>query len=477
MRQISVDFREWILSYEQDVCKIRLVDEDHLRLEAEGVTGEVAYWCFEGEPEIVEMRIWRAGCEEQNLFFLHFELQDLARAQDLFKEMLEALDQQVTRTTTRVLLCCTSGMTTAMFAMRMNEAAKTLSLSFEFDALPFEQALADGEDYAAIMLAPQVSYRRREVAEAYPEKVVLEIPAKIFGAYDAGAAIRLLLSALETYARGARAEAPEVLERDISNEKKILVISSVHRFHSARVGYRVYDEGKQVLDGRVYKRKLDPHDIEDVAAAVRVAGIDMRTLDAISIALPGIADNGKLIANADGESTDYDLKGRLEERFGVPVFVENNANAAAVGCYVAEDDYESIMLYTQRTGHPVPGQGTIVNGQLVRGRHGAAGEMGFIARYFSTWEAREDLAWTSEGMTELVAQNLLCNICVTAPEAVFVAVQMVPNMDALRAKLAETVPENLIPELIHVDNYHERIMVGALALALRSLRTLEAQEA
>ncbi|MBR1828940.1 MAG: ROK family protein [Atopobiaceae bacterium] len=474
---LDEEYRSWLLSYDQDICKVERVDQDHVRLLGEGVTGEVAFYRFEGEPEIVEMRIWREGCEDQNLFFLHFELDDLVRAQDLFKEMLEAFGRQLKQSVSKVLLCCTSGMTTTLFAAKMGEAAKTLSLGFEFEALPLEQAIAHGEDYVAILLAPQVGYRRHEVADAYPDKVVLEIPAKIFGSYDAGAAIRLLLSALETYARGARPEAPEVIERDLSNDKKILVISSVHRINSARIGYRIYDHGKKVLSGRVYKYRLDIRDVEDVAASVRMSGVHMHELDAISVAVPGVVDEGSLIMTGDGAFSSYDIKSRFEERYGVPVFVENNANAAAVGCYVAEDDYENIVLYTQRTGHPVPGQGTIVRGQLVRGRSGAAGEMRFVGPYFSNWEDRLSSCWTQEGMTELVAAYLLCNICVTAPEAVFVAVQLVPDMELLKQKLLKTLPEELVPDLIHVDNYHERIMIGGLALALRGLRAQAAQEA
>ena len=474
---LNETYRSWLLAYDQDICKVKGVDQDHVRLLGEGVTGEVAFYRFEDEPEIVEMRIWREGCEDQNLFFLHFELDDLKRAQDLFKEMLEAFGRQLSRTVTKVLLCCTSGMTTALFAAKMGEAAKTLSLGFEFEALPLEEAIAHGEDYVAILLAPQVGYRRHEVADAYPDKVVLEIPAKIFGSYDAGAAVRLLLSALETYARGARPDAPELIERDLSNDKKILVISSVHRVNSARIGYRIYDHGKKVLNGRVYKYRLDVRDVEDVAAAVRMSGTRMHELDAICIAVPGVVDDGSLVMTGDGTFVSYDIKERLEDRYGVPVFVENNANVAAVGCYVVEDDYENIVLYTQRTGHSVPGQGTIVQGQLVRGRRGAAGEMRFIGPYFSHWEDDDSLCWTQEGMTELVASYLLCNICVSAPEAVFVAVQLVPDMELLRQKLLETLPKELMPDLIHVDNYHERIMIGGLALALRGLRALAAQEA
>lgn len=47
---------------------------------------------------------------------------------------------------------------------------------------------------------------------------------------------------------------------------------------------------------------------------------------------------------------------------------------------------------------------------------------------------------------------------------------MIPDPEPLRAELAKTTPVDYIPELIPVDDYHERIMIGELALCLNALR-------
>ncbi len=298
----------------------------------------------------------------------------------------------------------------------------------------------------------------------------VEIPAKIFGAYDAAAALHLLLSALDEDARAARGASPDTkIERDLSNDKRILVISVVHRPKGARIGYRLYEHGETTLDGHVYKKRINYRDLEDVAAAIRVMGYRISELDAVGVAIPGTVHEGTVRLTAV-EDKPFDLKGHLEEALEVPVFVENNANAAAVGCYVTQDDYETIVLHTQRTGALVGGQGTIVNGRLVRGRLGGAGELGYVARRLDMWDNVRELCWSPEGLCKIVAEFLLCSISSVAPEAAYVAVEMIPDPEPLRAELAKTTPVDYIPELIPVDDYHERIMIGELALCLNALR-------
>jgi glucokinase len=72
---------------------------------------------------------------------------------------------------------------------------------------------------------------------------------------------------------------------------------------------------------------------------------------------------------------DFPLRTFLEERFSVPVTVENDANAAAVGEHRAGAavGVANLVLLTIGTG---VGGGLILNGALHRGAYGAAGEVG-----------------------------------------------------------------------------------------------------
>lgn len=353
--------------------------------------------------------------------------------------------------------------------------AATLSLDFEFEATNITRALEVAGDYTAVMLAPQVHMRRAEMVERHPDLVVFEIPGAVFGSYDAGTALRMLLNALNENALAARMEqASTRIVRRMDNDRRILVISGVYGVKDSVYHYRVYDHGEVVLEGRVEKRSRDYRDVKDILASVRIQGFAAEEFDAVGIALPGRVDNGHVsMINAGFADMDFSY---LEDKYGVPVFVDNNANAAVVGCYVSQDEYENMALHRQPTGYAVGGQGLIVDGRLVSGSHGLAGELGYFVRYLGLRDEMREKAWTSEGMRSLVASYMLCSIAVASPEVFYVAVDLLPDMEELEAELASVLPEGTAPMLVHVTDYHERVMVGEYALCLNALRQAEAAE-
>jgi len=150
--------------------------------------------------------------------------------------------------------------------------------------------------------------------------------------------------------------------------------------------------------------------------------------------------------------------------------VDNNANAAAAGCYVSQDEFENVALHRQPTGYCVGGEGLIVDGRLVRGNHGLAGEFGYLMGKLGLRDKLLNKGWTTEGMLELVSNYLMGIIGVAAPEVIYVAVDLLPDMDELAAELGRWLPEGTVPELVHVCDYHERVLVGEYALCVNALR-------
>lgn len=471
MSTVGSRFRNWVLDQTVMGVTPELVEQDYeetIRIVLQTVTAEVVFYSGVLDDDIAEFRVIR-HIDGKAIFYLHVLLDDLERAKELFEEMVESLEGEAQHQATHILLCCTSAMTTSLFAMKMGEVAITLSLDYDFTAMPIYEALQPGGEWAAVLLAPQVSHMRRQLMEAHPKAVVFEIPGKIFGRYDAAGAVQLVMHALhDSQAPAGRADSLRTA-RNLANDRIILIITLFTMREKARLGYRLFDHGEVISEGAVQKPKLDFRDIEDLLETLPARGISVHELDAIGIAVPGIAYRGTVTLEGLFDGT-YDLRGRIESRFGVKVYVDNNCNAAAVGCYVGQDQYESLVFFRHAFGHVAGGLGTIIDGRLLKGRGNLAGEPKYYENLFRLDMSYEDAPWSEEGLFQLACDVLSVSIAVTAPEAIYLGVDTVDDMDALHAALAKRFPENLIPPLYVVDDYIQRVYLGEMAICLQKLR-------
>lgn len=110
------------------------------------------------------------------------------------------------------------------------------------------------------------------------------------------------------------------------------------------------------------------------------AQMDGTPFSALGVGIPGIVDHraGTVTHAVNlGVGADPLAIGRLLERdCGVPVSVENDVNAAALGAFVqlqAREEIDSLAYLSVGTGIAA---GIVLGGQLYRGARGVAGEIG-----------------------------------------------------------------------------------------------------
>ncbi|MDD3150944.1 MAG: ROK family protein [Candidatus Gastranaerophilales bacterium] len=106
------------------------------------------------------------------------------------------------------------------------------------------------------------------------------------------------------------------------------------------------------------------------------------TLSAVGIATAGAVnlENSKVIGSTGNLPHGYsniEFKKTIEEKFNIKTFIENDANAAAYAEYKigAAKGHQNTIIITLGTGI---GGGIIINGSLLRGKSGAAAEVGHI---------------------------------------------------------------------------------------------------
>ena len=101
--------------------------------------------------------------------------------------------------------------------------------------------------------------------------------------------------------------------------------------------------------------------------------------EALGIGIPSRIDQrrGRSIAAVNLPLSEVDLRDRMHEQHGLPVGIDNDANAAAIGEWKAgaARGAENVVMLTLGTG---VGGGLIVDGKPFRGATGSGAELGHI---------------------------------------------------------------------------------------------------
>lgn len=138
-------------------------------------------------------------------------------------------------------------------------------------------------------------------------------------------------------------------------------------------------------DGRIGDRAFrdtPATSVDEIAAAIIEAAGELITgheVDAVGIGAAGFisSDRSTVLFAPNLAWRDEPLGARVAEALDVPVVVENDANAAAWGefAFGAAKDVEHMVCMTVGTGI---GGGVVIEGELLRGAHGVAAELGHM---------------------------------------------------------------------------------------------------
>ena len=434
-------------------------DADHVCIVTPYAAAEVIFHPL----DIVEMQITNSA-DQENCFYLHFQLDEEAHAVELMDEMLRTLKQMQNRQVFRVLLTCTSALTTSYFAAELNRAASDLKLKYHFDAVPLPEIYEKGFDYDAILIAPQAGYAYDRIHSVFLSRIVLKIPASVYGQYSTGGIFELLMEAISKKKDIGPEALPNVLRSVFDNPYRILSVCLINHQNEYRIGYRIYDHGKKTLDKEVIKPSVSLQDIDDLIGYVLVRH---KKIDAIGLALPGIAHRGVLFHKYDWNVESENIGIRLSDKYSLPVILSNDVNAVAMGYFAVHEKCENMVFHFQPRGFVQAGAGIILNSHLHRGYKSAAGEVGDLIE--AVVENGKQKTQTPEGMLEIVGKAMLSYISILAPEKIVYYCDLLPDPEVLRTWLRQYVTEDYIPSIIHVTHIKEYMVPGAMIHALEVL--------
>ncbi|MXG90789.1 ROK family glucokinase [Nocardioides flavescens] len=145
------------------------------------------------------------------------------------------------------------------------------------------------------------------------------------------------------------------------------------------LGGVVDEDGSIVEELRVESPATSAEAIEEAIEGLVVQLASRHPITCVGVGAAGYIDKQRAVVMFAPNIAwrDVDLKGDLEQRTGLPVVVENDANAAAWGefRYGAGHDVDDLLLVTVGTG---VGGGVVLDGSLYRGAFGVGAEIGHM---------------------------------------------------------------------------------------------------
>ena len=139
-----------------------------------------AHVSFYENLNIIELSIQDKKTEE-NLFYLHFELNDIKTARNNILSFFEFLkgeitihqDVEINVAPMKVLISCIAGFTSSYFASMMQQVFCDHEQNVQVDAMSIYNIDDVKEDYDVILIAPQISYLYPQLKEKYGQKVMM----------------------------------------------------------------------------------------------------------------------------------------------------------------------------------------------------------------------------------------------------------------------------------------------------------------
>ena len=180
---------------------------------------------------------------------------------------------------------------------------------------------------------------------------------------------------------GSTGENPARKKADVS-ERQRPTWSSCASLHLADVMLAVTDLGGNIVS--LSSVKLLAHPQKVIGAILSpiqkmLRAHPNRTFEGVGINVPGRFDPGqeKSIFAPNVAWPIGELKSRVEKSTGLPVVIDNVANACALSEYGSDTGTEC-MIWSWSTSLRESEPGIFVNGQILRGEAGVAGEFGHV---------------------------------------------------------------------------------------------------
>lgn len=456
LREINTQiFRQWIMNQSREGFVVKQTsDPDIISINTPSSYTEISF----NDMEIIEFVVKNKNNQRVE-FYIHFQMNTLSHAVGLYVEMLECIQSIVETNVTKVVLCCSGGLTTGMFADDLNKGAEILGLDYVFSAVPYTKLYEVGGNYDVILLAPQISFEHAKVIQTLVDPLVIKIPPRIFAKYKVNELLTLMKEKISDFKNKKIEIVHEENQNIPSLNEKILCIS-IKRVQAPRINinYSLFYDGEVIAENEIIKTSISEKDIYDIVEVMFAKYPDIKL---VGISMLGIVNEYGVYLPSH-PLNDFDFMTPLREKYDATFILENDVNCAALGYYVSQNKYQSISMVTKTRQDKPGGVGSIIEGKLIRGKNNLAGEVQFLPIDVTTYS--NDFS----GYVEQLAHSILGVIALLSPEAIIVYAPVVSETEDIIYYINQKLPRRFIPEIILVEDIKPYATIGLLKLCIDS---------
>lgn len=213
-------------------------------------------------------------------------------------------------------------------------------------------------------------------------------------------------------------------------------------------------------------RKYDLVDYSQVESVISDVIQAHPNLSQIIIGTPSIAQFG-VIRHCDiPELENIPLVEKLEQKFSLPVAMENDMHHKAYGYYKLSGNAEDVISLGYFSDHNLPGTATIHKGTIIRGAHSFAGMTGFLPYDVSKEEQLAMLE--SDTCIPFITKSICAIIVLLNPSTIVLTGNLVnaAMLETVIEKCKEDIPTEYLPEFKVVDSFDKYYYEGMYQLAV-----------
>lgn len=172
-------------------------------------------------------------------------------------------------------------------------------------------------------------------------------------------------------------------------------------------------------------------------------------LGTVCLAMPCVVKNGTIIDWYYNPSfIGVNIKNKIENKYRINVIVQNDMNLTVLGESIIRNRSENIV--TAQFNHNGIGVGEMVNGHVLEGSSGFAGEVGYMGLM------RKDIMETA--YLGRIIRNVI--ICINPETIVLYQIEKPKWLQKIIKEAIKGLPDYAIPEFIVSDNYIRGITAG-----------------